>query len=97
MNTSQPGTPPKKKRNKVLLWILLSLLALVLCAVMVIFAVYFYSVDKLNRPDPTETYLSQEELLREQSTEEAPEGDYPTMDPQDVKRSGEAVLSKSFG
>ena len=30
MNTSQPGTPPKKKRNKVLLWILLGLLAQVL-------------------------------------------------------------------
>ena len=87
-----PGAPKKRKGKTVLLWFLIVILALVLCAFMVLFAVYHYSVDKLNRPDPTETYLSEEELLRQQAAETEPDADYPTLDPTDVAQPGQAAL-----
>ncbi len=87
-----PGAPQKRKGTKVLFWILIAVLALLLCGLMVLFAAYNYSVDKLNRPDPTETYLSEEELLRQQATETDPDTDYPTLDPTDVTQPGDAAL-----
>lgn len=87
-----PGAPQKRKGTKVLFWILIAVLALLLCGLMVLFAAYNYSVDKLNRPDPTETYLSEEELLRQQATETDPDTDYPTLDPTDVTQPGDATL-----
>ena len=89
-----PGTPSprKRRRGRILLWILIAVLALLLCGVMVLFAAYNYSMDKLNRPDPTETFLSEEELLRQQSTETEPEENYPTLDPEDMVHSGQATL-----
>ena len=87
-----PGAPKKRKGKTVLLWFLIVILALVLCAFMVLFAAYHYSVDKLNRPDPTETYLSEEELLRQQAAETEPDADYPTLDPTDVAQPGQAAL-----
>lgn len=87
-----PGAPKKRKGTKILIWILIAVLALLLCGLMVLFAAYNYSVDKLNRPDPTETYLSEEELLRQQTTEPEPDADYPTLDPADVTQPGDAVL-----
>lgn len=91
---STPGAPKKRKGKRVLFWVLIAILALLLCGLMVLFAVYNYSMDKLNRPDPTETYLSEEELLRQQSTETDPEADedYPTLDPADITRPGDAEL-----
>lgn len=87
-----PGAPQKRKGTKVLFWILIAVLALLLCGLMVLFAAYNYSVDKLNRPDSTETYLSEEELLRQQATETDPDTDYPTLDPTDVTQPGDAAL-----
>lgn len=87
-----PGAPKKRRGKMVLLWFLIVILALVLCVLMVLFAAYHYSVDKLNRPDPTETYLSEEELLRQQTAEAEPDADYPTLDPTDVTQPGQAAL-----
>lgn len=87
-----PGAPKKRRGKMVLLWFLIVILALVLCVLMVLFAAYHYSVDKLNRPDPTETYLSEEELLRQQAAEAEPDADYPTLDPTDVTQPGQAAL-----
>lgn len=87
-----PGAPKKRRGKTVLLWFLIVILALVFCVLMVLFAAYHYSVDKLNRPDPTETYLSEEELLRQQAAEAEPDADYPTLDPTDVTQPGQAAL-----
>ena len=87
-----PDTPKKRKGKRVLLWVLIAIAGLLLCGLMVFFAVYNYSMDRLNRPDPTETYLSQEELLRQQATETEPNATYPTLDPTDVTQPGDAQL-----
>lgn len=92
-SASNSPAPKKPKWRKVLFWVLIGLLALLLCVLMALFAMYNYTMDKLNRPDPTETYLSESELLQQQATEEQdPEMTYPEVDPGDVNLSGAGGL-----
>lgn len=80
---------PKKKKpvwKKVLFWILIALLAIILCVFMTAFAIYQYAMDRINRPDPTESYISESELLQQQQEEET-DTTYEIVDPTDVELS----------
>ena len=89
MRQSSHSSPQKKpKWRKVLFWVLIALLALLLCGLMAVFAIYNYTMDKINRPDPTETYISEQDLLKEQATEEQPGETYPEVDPNSLHLPG---------
>lgn len=83
-STPKPEKAKKPTWRKVLFWVIIAVVALVLCGLMVVFAVYNHMMDMLNRPDENETYLSEEELLQIDATEEAPDETYPTIDPDDI-------------
>lgn len=76
--------PQKSRRGRILAYVLLGLLGLLLILLLTVFAAVQYSLDKLNRPDPSETYISEEDLLLEQAGEE-PLGDFPAMDPGELE------------
>lgn len=87
MNTNQSSSTPspkKSKGRKIVFWVLVVLLGLVLCGLMALLAISNFALNRINRPDPTESYISESELLAQQATEDVPEESYPEIDPTDI-------------
>lgn len=95
---AKSSSSPKKKKptwKRVLFWILIALLAIILCLFMTAFAVYQYAMDKINRPDPTETYISEADWIRQQQAEET-DTTYEVVDPDTVELPpAEATINQS--
>lgn len=89
-SAEQPNSTEKPKWRKILLRVVIVIAALLLCGFIVLFAIYNHMMNKINRPDPNETYMTEEELLESdaieaaETAEDTPEDLYPVIDPEDI-------------
>lgn len=83
--SKEPGEGPRKKKWH---WVLLSVLLVVLALLIVAIVFVWSKLNQIERVDPKETYMSQEEwnnYAASEETEPPESGTYPTMDPDAVE------------